>query len=301
MGGFLLTKTRLLVYLLPILLVFSFVGVVFGATANYSYDNTEVNTTYEEAESTNMTIITNTDYIWNGEITVNLAGEWDYKIGFSIADMADAWDFGDKVIYFYVWKTSYGIYFVESGEDIIVSTTGSLALTDPNDVSYILSYDKDEYTVEFYVGSLLIDSLTLAAADFGFVSEFMVFTVNGETNGFTAGTVTLALESLYAYEFDSVETGAFWVYLYDGDFIGLFYALLLSVFQNLSIGIGFVVTMFLSALYLRNGSLLVMCIVWLLIGSFLIVLIPAVSALAIFFMGLGITGLMWKLFRPQQQ
>jgi len=95
-----------------------------------------------------------------------------------------------------------------------------------------------------------------------------------------------------------VSTGNLWLFLFEGDFIGWFYALLVSTFSFLSLGIALVVMLFLVPLYIRTGSLLLLCIAWLLIGSFLIVLVPEVSGLAVLFMVMGVGGLVYRLFRP---
>lgn len=89
-----------------------------------------------------------------------------------------------------------------------------------------------------------------------------------------------------------------WTYLYEGNFAGLFSAILATAFNSYAIGIAVIVMIFLAALYIRTGSLLLICIAWLLIGGFLIVAIPIVSGMAIIFMVLGVGGLIYKLFRP---
>ena len=95
-----------------------------------------------------------------------------------------------------------------------------------------------------------------------------------------------------------VNVDSLWSYLFELDFIGFFYALLVTTFNFLSLGIALIVMMFLVPLYLRTGSLLLLCIAWLLVGGFLIALIPEVAGLAILFIVLGIGGLIYRLFRP---
>lgn len=96
----------------------------------------------------------------------------------------------------------------------------------------------------------------------------------------------------------SVDVSALWIYLYDGDFIGWFYALMLTAFTIETAGIAFVCLLFLVPLYLRTHSLLLLIIAWLLVGSFIISLIPAAAALGVFFIALGIAGVFYRLFRP---
>lgn len=90
----------------------------------------------------------------------------------------------------------------------------------------------------------------------------------------------------------------FWQFLYVGDVIGFFNALLASAFASLDIAVGVIAMLFLVPLYLRTKSLLLLCIAWILLGSALIVVMPLVSYVAVFFMALGIAGLIYRLFRP---
>lgn len=96
----------------------------------------------------------------------------------------------------------------------------------------------------------------------------------------------------------SLSVQSIWQYLYEGDFVGFFNALLITTFNSLSIGIALVTMLFLVPLYIRTKSLMLLVVAWLLIGSFLIATMPEVSGLAIVFMALGIGGLFWRLFRP---
>jgi hypothetical protein len=96
----------------------------------------------------------------------------------------------------------------------------------------------------------------------------------------------------------SLNVNWMWQYLYAGDFAGFFNVAVATAFNSYAIGIAVITMIFLVALYLRTGSLLLLCIAWLLIGGFLIVAIPIVSGLAIIFLVLGLGGLIYKLFRP---
>lgn len=98
----------------------------------------------------------------------------------------------------------------------------------------------------------------------------------------------------------SVSVGTVWQFLFAGDFVGFFYAMLASAFSSLTIGIAIVSMLFLVPLYLRTKSLMLLVVAWLLIGSFLVVLMPEVAALAVAFISLGIGGLFWRLLRPSE-
>lgn len=134
----------------------------------------------------------------------------------------------------------------------------------------------------------------------GMTVHWLWYANDSSGNWATSETQSLTV-TFVPYEFSEISIGALWTYLFDGDFIGFFFGLLLMTFTAESIGIGLITMIFLVALYLRTGSLLLLCVAWLLVGSFLIVLIPAVSALAILFMALGITGLLWQLYKSRSQ
>lgn len=96
----------------------------------------------------------------------------------------------------------------------------------------------------------------------------------------------------------SVSVTPFWQFLYAGDMIGFFSGLLAVSFSSLDVALGMISLVFMVPLYLKTKSLLLLCIVWILLGSFLVVAMPVISPLAILFVSLGIAGLIYKLFRP---
>jgi hypothetical protein len=96
----------------------------------------------------------------------------------------------------------------------------------------------------------------------------------------------------------SLSVNWIWQYLFEGDFVGFINAMLITSLNSLSIAMGIIAMLFLVPLYIRTQSLMLLCIVWLLLGVFLIVLMPEVSGLAVVFMALGISGLFWRLLRP---
>lgn len=96
----------------------------------------------------------------------------------------------------------------------------------------------------------------------------------------------------------TVEVDNMWQFLYEGNWIGLATSLLLSVFGDMNILVAVLSMLFFIPLYIRTKSLMLLCIIWVLLGPFLIVAMPAVSEIAILFTALGIGGLLWRLFRP---
>jgi hypothetical protein len=90
----------------------------------------------------------------------------------------------------------------------------------------------------------------------------------------------------------------FWQYLFSGNFLGFFGAMFLWSFIIQDILVGALCMLFLIPIYIRTKSLLLLCILWILLGGFFITAMPAVSGLAIVFLILGISGVLWRLVRP---
>lgn len=96
----------------------------------------------------------------------------------------------------------------------------------------------------------------------------------------------------------SVDASNFWQYLYEGDFIGLFHALMVSTFQSTTIVVAVLYMLFFVPLYIRTKSLMLICILWILLGGFIITAMPEVAAFAVLFSAFGVAGLVYRLFRP---
>ena len=95
-----------------------------------------------------------------------------------------------------------------------------------------------------------------------------------------------------------IDVDFIWVYLFEGDFLGAFQAIIGGAFSSVSIGIAVLSLLFIVPIYIRTNSLLVVCILWILLGGFIITTIPLASGLALLFFSLGVAGLLWRLFRP---
>jgi len=95
----------------------------------------------------------------------------------------------------------------------------------------------------------------------------------------------------------AVDVENLWQYLYEGDFIGLATALLVSVFSSVSMMVIVLYMMFFVPIYIRTKSLMLICVLWIILGGFFIMAMPIASGIAIFFSALGIAGLFWRLFR----
>lgn len=96
---------------------------------------------------------------------------------------------------------------------------------------------------------------------------------------------------------DILNVKPFWMYLMSGNFIGFLSAIFLSAFLLQDILVGVICSLFLIPIYIRTKSLLLLCVLWILIGSTIIAVAPGLSALAVLFLILGVAGVFWRLVR----
>lgn len=180
--------------------------------------------------------------------------------------------------------------------------TFGVNVSDDEDLShYIFSTDNTGSYVNgtptaFSTNPQLIDTSVILNDTTGNTVHWLWYANDTSGNWNVSATQSLTV-TFNPYSFEEVDIAALWQYWYDLDFIGFFYALFAFTFNIESVGIGLVCMIGFVALYLRTGSLLLLCVAWLLVGTFLITLIPAVAALAILFLALGITGLIYRLFK----
>jgi len=85
-------------------------------------------------------------------------------------------------------------------------------------------------------------------------------------------------------------------FLAEGDWLGFLQAIYVSSFMSVDLFYGFIILLFTAPLYIRTRSLILMCVLWVLVGSGIIVAAPMVAALGIAFMALGIAGVLLKIF-----
>lgn len=97
---------------------------------------------------------------------------------------------------------------------------------------------------------------------------------------------------------DTMNVQPFWQYLFEGNLLGWLNAIYLSGFLLEDIVVGVICLLFLGPLYIRTKSLLLICIIWTLLGGFLIAAVPALSGIALIFLILGVAGLFYRLVRP---
>lgn len=95
----------------------------------------------------------------------------------------------------------------------------------------------------------------------------------------------------------SVNMDAFWIFFYEGNFLGGIQSFFISSFLNLETAIALIAMLFLVPLYLRTKSLMLICVLWIMLGGFFIAAMPMASGLAVLFMALGVGGVVWRLFK----
>ncbi len=88
-------------------------------------------------------------------------------------------------------------------------------------------------------------------------------------------------------------------FLLEGDLLGFLQALFLFSWSSADLFYGVLAMVFCIPIYIRTKSLVFLCIIWIILGSFFLALMPIVSPLAVLFMGLGIGTLIFKLIRSR--
>jgi len=89
-----------------------------------------------------------------------------------------------------------------------------------------------------------------------------------------------------------------WQYLLEGDFLGF-----ITACYTLLIGEGFYAYLMLvtfGIVYLRTRSLTLIAIMWTIMGTFFIILAPVISHLVLILWALGITGILWSLYKGRK-
>jgi hypothetical protein len=85
-------------------------------------------------------------------------------------------------------------------------------------------------------------------------------------------------------------------FLVEGDWLGFLQAVYVAAFGSADIFYAVLIMMFMSPLYIRTKSLLLVCILWILIGGGIITVAPLLSNLAMFLMVFGIAGILYRVF-----
>lgn len=97
---------------------------------------------------------------------------------------------------------------------------------------------------------------------------------------------------------DVINVQPFWQYFFNGNFIGGLNALYLQAFGLEDIVIGVVLLIVFAPLYIKTKNLLLCSIVWILLGAGFVTMVPALSGLAVILLILGISGVLYKLVKP---
>jgi hypothetical protein len=225
--------------------------------------------------------------------------------------------------------------YVEFGHFVLIFTDSEDVEEEPDNYFFLeVSYDDEEE--EWYIQAYLsLDGEGMGSVDgviFGypFTSNFTVSldSITGnltlwlddeEVGEISAETGSLDLNYVYGWAWgenafvsgyvqityniaEEIETiqglDLIWVNIENGDLIGFFIACFVYAWISPDLFFGVLAMLFLVPLYIRTKSVMLICILWILIGSILIVAMPLVSGIAVLFLVLGIGGMLWKLTRP---
>lgn len=143
--------------------------------------------------------------------------------------------------------------------------------------------------------------ITVTATSTGYTLYLNGVSYIGGVIGF--GAVSFTISWVYTTEAaptlpETLNVKPFWQYLFSGNLLGFFQAIFLWGFILQDILVGIICALFMIPLYIRTKSLLLLAVIWILLGSFFIVAMPAISGLAILFLILGVASVLWKLIRP---
>lgn len=106
-------------------------------------------------------------------------------------------------------------------------------------------------------------------------------------------TTTVPAPGLYIDPLTSL-----WQFLGEGDLLGMLQALYVMVFQSPDIFYGLLAMLGFGAIYIRTRSLILLSILWLLVGTVLVVALPFVMGLGVVLIILGVAGVFYQLFKP---
>lgn len=128
------------------------------------------------------------------------------------------------------------------------------------------------------------------------VYVFHVFAANSK-GGYATASIMFSVDSQAGAQLPELNHSLLWIFLFEGNFLGFLQAYFVHTFFNVQVAFALIILLFMVPIYLRTKSLLLLCILWILLGSFFIVSLPLASGIAIVFIVLGVGGLFYKLFR----
>jgi len=85
-------------------------------------------------------------------------------------------------------------------------------------------------------------------------------------------------------------------FLYNFDFLGFLQAIYVSAFKSVDLAFAMILLLFTVPILIKSRSLLLVCILWILVGSFFVVAMPIVRGMAVLFLILGLAGSIYKLY-----
>lgn len=177
-------------------------------------------------------------------------------------------------------------------------TSGSFNISITSTNSLLTWYNIKNGTSWVYSGNVTYTSeTTLTGFDSGYYTCYAWAVNNGTSNQSLIAQDTVVFSVSVDGTLPAINMDAFWLFLYEGNFLGMVQSYLTTSFLNLQTAIALVAMLFLVPLYLRTKSLMLICVLWILLGGFFIAALPMASGIAVLFMTLGIGGMVWRLFR----
>ena len=200
------------------------------------------------------------------------------------------------------WDTTFGTYYAT------VTVTQTLTIVQPFNRTYssgnipilvssnadLVYYNVYNGSTWMYVNTTYTGATTLTGLPDG---SYMFYAAATTGNLTTTQNINFTVGYGPFSALPALNTDAFWLFYYEGDFLGAFQAAFIATFVSVDAAVAVIIMLFMLPLYLRTKSLLLLSIVWILIGSFLIVAVPLASGVAVLFIILAVGGLFWRLFK----
>jgi len=85
-------------------------------------------------------------------------------------------------------------------------------------------------------------------------------------------------------------------FLFEGDILGFIQACYTSAFLSADIFYVVLILLFTMPLYIRTKSFLLLCILWVMLGSIIVTAVPLASSMSFLLVALGVAGLFYTLY-----
>jgi len=322
-GGWYASGSSTTFYVLPNNNIYGGVGILYvnaywagqgsGSYSGYSTSNTiTMNNPINETASwttqylltahtdANSIITPTTEWVDSGStVTFNYTANVGHSIQYVLVDGSNVTVTGNYTFtnvqapHSITISTFTALFTITASDDAhsIISPSGAIGITAfGSDQTFVFTASSG-----YYVNQVFVDgSPVTLASSYTFINiaaDHTIAITSSIISAMPSPTTPATLPT-------TLNVAPFWQYLFSGNFLGFFQAIYLNAFGLQDILYGSICMLFLVPLYIESKSLLLLSIIWILLGSSFLALMPAVSGLAVIFLILGISSLLWRLVHP---